>query len=77
MEEALCPNPGQLQRIQRDFQVFISLKFLTGIQIQNLMDNLKSTFFLNPFVLVCLSRAHKTKVPRGTMKEMSMSKVEN
>lgn len=46
---------------------------LTG----KLMDKLKNPFFLNLIVLVHFSRVHKTTVPRGTMKKMSMSEVEN
>lgn len=42
-----------------------------------LLDKLKSPFFLDPIVLVRVSRAHKTKVPGGTPKEMSESGVEN
>lgn len=41
------------------------------------MDRPKNLFFLNPVVLVHLSRVHKTKVLRGTIKKMLMNKVKS
>ena len=81
MEEALAPDPGQLQEAQRDLQFAIHSKFLIDSQrtelIGKLMEILKSLSLLDPIVLVHLSRVHKTKVPRGSTEEISMSEVEN